>query len=458
VYHYLRSGASFETRPIWGGLLMRNHHAPDVVACMEEWFAHVLRYSRQDQLSFRSVADRRQFAFTAHEINIFLSPYHEWPRARQRARRDDVASPSKLVQPFVLREAALTAKIRELESQVDRLNLALDDQQAALRQWQATQGPPAANAPAPTDGPPTSEDPMLAAALGLGGDPAMLGSLGAQLEELGLFDREWYLKRYPDVAASPLDALVHFREFGLAELRDPNALFATLRACLRDDRRAAVCERLAQAGCDPVAYTDRLRLAYRDFAIVCHQRSGSHFLATAINSHPEVHCQGELLQLLIEPDKAYAAVCHVATGTVNGAIIMYDQWIMANVLGIVPPKVIHLLRDPRRTALSVIRNEASSRDPWYDPHRYRHVPGIPAAREPSIGAAGLAAWTAYIQHQQNEFHRSLPASRLQVTYEELCGDRDVHAIDPGVANQIVDFLGVSRRDHLVTLLRKTSAF
>lgn len=40
-----------------------------------------------------------------------------------------------------------------------------------------------------------------------------------------LFDRAWYVARYPDLATSELDPLVHFIRYGLTEQRDPNRFF-----------------------------------------------------------------------------------------------------------------------------------------------------------------------------------------------------------------------------------------
>ncbi|HEY5066523.1 MAG TPA: class I SAM-dependent methyltransferase [Xanthobacteraceae bacterium] len=42
-----------------------------------------------------------------------------------------------------------------------------------------------------------------------------------------LFNRNWYLERYPDVAAAKLDPLDHFIEHGAVEGRDPNSAFDT---------------------------------------------------------------------------------------------------------------------------------------------------------------------------------------------------------------------------------------
>jgi hypothetical protein len=42
-----------------------------------------------------------------------------------------------------------------------------------------------------------------------------------------LFDREWYLKKYPDVAESGLDPIRHYVAFGAREGRDPSPEFST---------------------------------------------------------------------------------------------------------------------------------------------------------------------------------------------------------------------------------------
>jgi len=42
-----------------------------------------------------------------------------------------------------------------------------------------------------------------------------------------LFDRNWYLKQYPDVANSLEDPLDHYLLYGAREGRDPNPLFDT---------------------------------------------------------------------------------------------------------------------------------------------------------------------------------------------------------------------------------------
>ena len=43
----------------------------------------------------------------------------------------------------------------------------------------------------------------------------------------GLFDPEWYLRSYPDVAAAGADPLLHFLGNGATEQRDPGPYFST---------------------------------------------------------------------------------------------------------------------------------------------------------------------------------------------------------------------------------------
>ena len=48
-------------------------------------------------------------------------------------------------------------------------------------------------------------------------------------ERLQLFDAEWYLANYPDVASAGHDPFLHYVSIGAAEGRDPSPNFSTLR-------------------------------------------------------------------------------------------------------------------------------------------------------------------------------------------------------------------------------------
>ena len=48
-----------------------------------------------------------------------------------------------------------------------------------------------------------------------------------KIQESGLFDADWYLKRNPDVAKAKIDPLFHYVNYGGFEGRDPNSKFGT---------------------------------------------------------------------------------------------------------------------------------------------------------------------------------------------------------------------------------------
>jgi hypothetical protein len=60
------------------------------------------------------------------------------------------------------------------------------------------------------------------------------------IDASGLFDRDFYLAAYPDVAASGLDAIVHYVTIGAAQGRNPSRLFDTAYYARQMLRRADV--------------------------------------------------------------------------------------------------------------------------------------------------------------------------------------------------------------------------
>ncbi|HEY7178206.1 MAG TPA: glycosyltransferase domain-containing protein [Gaiella sp.] len=83
--HYLElDPGCLELRPLWSGLLLRRHHEPRVVAAMELWLAHVLRYSRRDQLSVRYALRAAGVEPFEAELDNHDSPYHHWPASAGR--------------------------------------------------------------------------------------------------------------------------------------------------------------------------------------------------------------------------------------------------------------------------------------------------------------------------------------------------------------------------------------
>jgi hypothetical protein len=64
---------------MWAGMMLRFHNDPRVVACMETWFAHVMAFSRRDQLAFPYVAEKLGFPFHALDFDTRESDWHHWP-------------------------------------------------------------------------------------------------------------------------------------------------------------------------------------------------------------------------------------------------------------------------------------------------------------------------------------------------------------------------------------------
>lgn len=85
---YSELGYDFRGTQIWAGILLRLHLMPDVIRCMEDWFANVLQFSRRDQLSFDYVARLNNFRFKAHELDNHETAFHRWPVHRQRLAND----------------------------------------------------------------------------------------------------------------------------------------------------------------------------------------------------------------------------------------------------------------------------------------------------------------------------------------------------------------------------------
>ena len=60
---YLAEGMPRHFGLIEGHFILRRHHDPDLVAFGEEWFDHVCRFSRRDQISFPYLAWKRHLAY-----------------------------------------------------------------------------------------------------------------------------------------------------------------------------------------------------------------------------------------------------------------------------------------------------------------------------------------------------------------------------------------------------------
>lgn len=169
-------------------------------------------------------------------------------------------------------------------------------------------------------------------------------------------------------------------------------------------------------------------------AIVCLPRSGSHMLASCLASHPLVGSYGEFV--------GRSRPVPMPTEPVVIGIIMYAQWDTALAAGVEIERVIHLIRDPRRTALSAMRNR-QSRARNGPAHRAHAKQGEPLPDIPAIDLSAVDAQAADRAQQQIAFRRRLrDRAPLEVHYEALTGDRSISQLPDGEARRLLDWLGL----------------
>lgn len=169
-------------------------------------------------------------------------------------------------------------------------------------------------------------------------------------------------------------------------------------------------------------------------AIVCVQRSGSHMLASALDSHPLVGSYGEFI--------GRTHPVPFPTDPVVVGIIMYDQWDAALAAGVAIERVIHLVRDPRQTAASSLRNR-QSRATNGPAHRAHTKQGQPLPPILPIDLHAVDRLAADRAQQQVAFRQCLrDRDVLEVHYEALTGNRSISALPDAESRRLLDWLGL----------------
>jgi hypothetical protein len=84
AYYIETDVACLKEQPYWAGVQIRRHANPSVRNAMRLWLAHVLRFTRRDQLSANFAF--RQTGVTPYRLNIDNSSswFHGWPVYRER--------------------------------------------------------------------------------------------------------------------------------------------------------------------------------------------------------------------------------------------------------------------------------------------------------------------------------------------------------------------------------------
>ena len=72
-----------EAKPLWTGIIARRN-VPAVQAAMREWFEHILRYSRRDQLSLLWALSDRSIRINLLSLDNSESEWHRWSMSPSR--------------------------------------------------------------------------------------------------------------------------------------------------------------------------------------------------------------------------------------------------------------------------------------------------------------------------------------------------------------------------------------
>jgi len=83
IHYAAHASEALEEVPYWTGIIARRHN-PETYRLMAQWWEHVLRYSRRDQLSLNYVAMTLGFPIRRVGIASEDSQWHRWPVCHNR--------------------------------------------------------------------------------------------------------------------------------------------------------------------------------------------------------------------------------------------------------------------------------------------------------------------------------------------------------------------------------------
>lgn len=168
-----------------------------------------------------------------------------------------------------------------------------------------------------------------------------------------------------------------------------------------------------------------------DFIIVSLPRSGSHMLASALDSHPDIQCEGEYGMIEKFPlgrTEARLRGCIVQGYHILGQIALPTGWATA--------KIIKLTRsiDQIADSLHATNDDGQSYSQHLEPVRQQMPGGKPTQK----------TWSRINDEHEAILNWLLLRQYLTVTYDALSGGKDCRAIRWEQAHRICDYLGVER--------------
>lgn len=183
--------------------------------------------------------------------------------------------------------------------------------------------------------------------------------------------------------------------------------------------------------------------------ILSTQRSGTHLLESFLVKHPMFHGKGEMFLRYTRS----GVLLENVEGKINIGILMYSELPIFFALGgsNYNPKVIHLLRDPYKVALSRLQMEAdkSQLGSAYRAHYFIDELSNPEVKKIlderiSPDLTRVESLAASIAESQQKHIRLLESiAHLQISYEEIVkDDESVHVLDKEIQRRLLSFLDV----------------
>jgi hypothetical protein len=175
-----------------------------------------------------------------------------------------------------------------------------------------------------------------------------------------------------------------------------------------------------------------------DFVIFTPGRAGSHLLASLLNSHPDIACEGEFgrVDSLINPDDLY--------GSVHGCILSFSQRNL--LLKWNPMRVIYMTRSPEGGADSYAKNIIR--------YKARKV-GNAYEFDPFVTDEERLSTIRKLECIHFASRNLLKTfNYLEISYEELTDNKNICWVITSIRDRVCDFLGVKRRDLYTDLVKR----
>jgi hypothetical protein len=198
--------------------------------------------------------------------------------------------------------------------------------------------------------------------------------------------------------------------------------------------------------------------------IIAHQRSGTHMLLSSLRSHSKIHGRGECVLRYKRSRRPGAHqpgpyIFKNDPDRLNISIVMYSEIkIFESLCGpITEFKVIHMIRDARRTAWSVAQMESDRKVLGTEFRAHCLMEGMPLPHA-SISEETVSGIEQRILAKRGQYEGILRNhdNYMTISYEEITHDRHVDMIAPEIALRVLSFLGLGY-EPLIPKFRKTGS-